>query len=424
MSDSFQKGSVTYVRRREARLPSVKSHMGRALAIILLSTAIIAAGFHFLGNPDDAKAVGQVSIDPLPLPEASDNLNGDGTALPDLLDGLPQDVNPTEHLGSLQIDALGNPLMNSDTNNGLAGSSVPTTSPRPILPDVSVSGPKTILIDGQPIGGGAFPTSALPRAPFSDITRNSPYGRVPKISATGKKAVTSYARPFSPAAGKNQVAVIIGGLGIDRNLTRRIINETPSEITLSFAAHANGLQTMINQARERGHEVIIELPMEGHNFNPADPGSDRALKTDNSAAINIRNLDWLMSRAQGYFAVTNYNGGKLLARNDVMMPILAHLSDSGLGLIYDGSESLGALPALSASSNLPYTQAFSIIDSQSNIAAIKTELDQLNAVSNAGATQIGIGFALPETLLALKSWVVTLENSSTELAPASFVLNR
>ena len=420
MSDSFQKGSVTYVRRREAKLPSVKRHVGRAFTIILLSTAAIAAGFHFLGNPEDAKAVGQVSIEPLPLPEASDNLNGDGTALPDLLDGLPQNVNPTENLGSLQIDALGNPI-----NSDLAGAnSAPNQATNAPLPEYTSTGPKTILIDGQPVGGGAFPTSALPRAPFSDITRSSPYGRVPTISSTGKKAVTSYARPFSPTAGKSQVAVIIGGLGIDRNLTRRMINETPPEVTLSFAAHANGLQTMINQARERGHEVMIELPMEGHNFNPSEPGSDRALKTDNSAAINIRNLDWLMSRGQGFFAVTNYNGGKLITRNDVMAPILAHLSDSGLGFLYDGSESSGALPALSASSNLPYAEAFSIIDNQSDIAAIKSELDQLNTISSASAPQIGIGFALPETLLAVKGWVADLENSNSELAPASFVLNR
>ena len=422
MSDSFQKGSLTYIRRREARLPSVRRHLTTALVSMILAVSAIWLGFHFVGDPDDAKAVGQVSIDAMPLPEPTDSLNGEGTALPDLLEGqVPQNVNPTEHLGSLQVDALGNPVT-AQSGNGLAG---PTANPNPapVLP--IVSGPKTILIDGQPIGGGVgFPTSALPRAPFADIIRNSPYGNVPKISATGKKAVTSYARPFNPTAGKGQVSIIIGGLGIDRNLTRRIITETPPEVTLSFAAHTNGLQTWIHQARERGHEVMLELPMEGHNFNASEPGADRALKSDNSAAINIRNLDWLMSRAQGFFAVTNYNGGKLITSNEAISPVLAHLGDSGLGFIYDGSDSAPTLPALSASSDLPYSQAYNIIDSQSDMSVINSELQRLTAVSGSGAPQIGIGFALPETLLAVKGWIASLEASGVELAPASFVLNR
>jgi len=424
MSDSYQKDSVTYIRRNDARQPSVLGHALRALAFLVIAVAALGFGYQFLGNENDAIAVGEIDIEKPTLQAASDNLEGDGTDLPDFLQGeVPEGVNPTEGL-----DALGNPIggnaENSETAGGLVGGN---TEPAPVETIASVqllpSGPKTILIDGRPIAGGSFPTVALPRAPLADITRNNPYGPMPTISPSGKKASTSYARPFAPTAGKRQVALVIGGLGIDRNLTRRIINELPPEVTLSFAAHTNGLQTWVHQARDRGHEVIIELPMEGYSFNPAEPGARYALKAEASAATNIRNLDHLLSRAQGYFAVTNYNGDRLIDSPSAMTPVLQHLSNAGVGFLYDGSSSAENLSSLAVTSGVTYQRAFTVIDEQSDIAMINSQLSTLESASS-GSAQIGVGFALPETFIAVKSWTGSLNTKGMELAPASYVLNQ
>jgi len=425
MSDeTFQKGSVTYVKRRESRRPSVKNHAFRAVAFLAIALSVIFLGYKFAGNEGDAIATGTVDIEKAPLPAASDNLAGIGTDLPDLLDGeVPQGANPTEI-----TDALGNPI-GTEVSTNLAGNN-PQAQPAPvetianIQPIVPVpSGPQTIMIDGKPIAGGTFPTAALPRAPFADITRNSPYGPVPAVSPTGNKAVSAYARSFTPTAGKSQVAIIVGGLGIDRNLTRRIINELPPEVTLSFAAHTNGLQAWVHQARERGHEVIIEIPMEGFSFDASEPGAGRALKVDANTSSNIRNLDWLLSRAQGYYAVTNYNGGRLIESQSALLPILQHLTNSGVGFIYDGSNNDATLATTAATSGVNYQKAFSIIDQQSDMALIQANLRTLESASS-GSPQIGVGFALPETYMALKNWVGGLDMKGMELAPASYVLNR
>lgn len=419
MSDNYQNGSITYVKRRESDLPSVKGHAMRAVMFTGMLVIGLGIGYSFIGDQHDAIAKGQAGVERAPMAAASDNLEGDGSDLPDLLQGVvAEGVNPTE-----QLDALGNP------SGGLAGGKPPAphqiASVQPANPLPASTGPKTIMIDGRPIDGSGYAAgAALPRAPFADIVRTSPFGQVPAISPSGKKAVTSYARPFTPSAGKTQVSIIIGGLGIDRNLTQRVITELPAEVTLSFAAHANGLQTWVRQARARGHEVIIELPMEGHNFNPAEPGAGRALKVDANPAVNIRNMDWLMSRAQGYFAVTNYNGGRLVQDQNAMGPILQHLGNAGVGFIFDGSEDPITLISLSAGANLSFQSAYNVIDSQSEFSIIQSELSRLEAVSSSGVPQIGVGFALPETLLAVKSWAGSLEAKNMELAPASYVLNR
>jgi len=87
-----------------------------------------------------------------------------------------------------------------------------------------------------------------------------------------------------------------------------------------------------------------------------------------NSAANMRNLDWLMSRGQGYFGVTNYNGDVFLTRADIAAPVLDKLSQSGLSFISDGSVSAPSLAALSSSAKLPYAAGYTLIDPQQDTA--------------------------------------------------------
>ena len=87
--------------------------------------------------------------------------------------------------------------------------------------------------------------------------------------------------------------------------------------------------------------------MESKGFNEAEPGADRALRVGGTTVTqNRRNLDRLLSRASGYFAVTNYNGDLFLQRSDSVVPMMATLSEAGLGFVFDGSMTAPSLPTL------------------------------------------------------------------------------
>lgn len=409
------------VKRQPKKLPSVRRHILRALGIFIIAVSGAALIMVNFSDPNDAIALGEVKLEPTPLPPVADVLDVEAQILPDLFEGdVPEGANPTEIL-----DALGNGP-GGVAPDDLAGSQSPQTlsniqNPRDNRPSITSTGPRTILIDGRPIDGNRRASPLVP-APIPSLSRVTPYGPVPQPGANGLKPVSAYARPFSPTAGRNTVSIIIGGLGIDADLTSRAINELPPEITLSFAAHTNRLQQWVDQARAAGHEVLIELPLESADYNPQEPGADKALRTDISASNNIKNLDYLLSRSQGYFAVTNYNGDKLVKRADVLAPIVTHISDAGIGFIFDGSSQAHALPALAATVNLPYTQAFSLIDTVSQRPAIETEFRRIEAQASSGRTPIGVGFAYAETFEALNDWTQSLEAKNLQLAPASYAL--
>ena len=398
-------------RRALEPLPSRKKH---ALLVMSFLTVIIASASFlttFLGNANDAEVKGTIDVAAMPLPPASDTLGGESDALPDLLAGeVPDNVNPTIAIKPA-VDALGNPV-------GTAGNSAEL--PVVISPQSPASSaPRTITIDGAPIDGSG---SGLVPAPISGLSKMSAYGRIPAVSVNGMTPLSAYKRPYSRRNGTRPVSVIIGGLGVNRGLTTQAINELPAEVTLAFAAHAPGLQNWVNKARAKGHEVLIELPMESGDFDAAEPGADRALLASRNKAANMRNLDWLLSRAQGYFGVTNYNGDMFLTRADVAAPVLDTLAKSGLSFVFDGSISAPSLSALSTSAGLPFAKGYNLIDPQQDAALIQSELSRLSAQAQTSGRTIGVGFAYPETIAAVRNWAQELGAQGLTLAPASSTL--
>lgn len=402
-----QSDSYPISRRRSLRLPRRRWHILGAIGLLALSSMALAL---FISNPEpqtDPFVMGDVKLPNIQQPLASTNLNSDFDALPDLLAGdVAEGANPTDfRTAQPKTDALGNAIRTAETPTIQAQETrSPITSP-------ASPGPKTILIDGQSINGG---TTEL----LAELTKQGPFGPLPQKSTSGKTAFKAYKRAAGPQAGKQPVSIIIGGLGINASLTEDAITLLPADVTLSFAAQSSGLQGWLNKAREDGHEVMIEIPMESDAFNPSDPSANRTLRTNNISA-NKRHLDWLLSRAQGYFGVINYNGDKFLTRTDASADALNRFSDSGLAFISDGAFSTPSLRALAQSVNLPYKRGFGIIDPAPNKTLIEIELDRLAASAKAGANPVGIGFAYPETLEALAEWIETLPNESLHLTPAS-----
>jgi len=167
---------------------------------------------------------------------------------------------------------------------------------------------------------------------------------------------------------------------------------------------------------------LIELPLESNQFDTSEPGSDRALMASRNTNANPRNLDWLLSRAQGAFGVTNYNGDLFLNRADAVAPLMEQLRKMGLSFVFDGSVSAPSLSAISTSARLPYAAGYNILDAQPDTSNIKAELSRLSETAKLGTSPIGVGFTYPETINAVKSWTNSLGAQGLTLAPASHTL--
>lgn len=262
----------------------------------------------------------------------------------------------------------------------------------------------------------------LPRAPLAGLTENGPNGPLPIIGPNGRTPAQAYARPFTPQQGKPAIAIVIGGLGFNQNATTQAIEELPAEVTLSFVPYAQNLQDWINRARERGHEVMLELPMEP--FDPdADDTGPQTLLASAPAQQNTSRLEQLLSRGTGYFGVTNYQGARFATSAQASAPVVQALRRRGLVFISSGIGQRTALSLEAQRANLPSTAADRIIDARREADAIDDQLLNLEALALQNQSAIGAGFAYPVTMEQVGRWARDIETRGYQLAPASAVLN-
>jgi len=303
---------------------------------------------------------------------------------------------------------LGDPALDPALNGmagGAAGGETLIT-----LPDgADVSG------SGAAISAPRRPATPLSAAPIAGLSQPGPNGALPVIAADGRVPAQAYARPFQPN-GKPRVALIVGGLGLNAVTTRAAIERLPAEVTLSFVPYADGLQGWIDLARAQGHEVMIEIPMEPSGYPDNDPGPQTLLQSSTADDITAR-MNWLLGRATGYFAVTNYLGDRFMTSDTGMTAFMGVLRQRGIAFLDDGSARRrpGAWARASADA---------IIDEVQTPAAIVARLNALEATAKQRGAAMGTGFSYPVTVEAAARWTAGLEARGLQLAPASAMTQR
>ena len=256
----------------------------------------------------------------------------------------------------------------------------------------------------------------LAQAPIAGLTAPGPGGGpLPIIGADGRTAAEAYARPFKPN-GRPKVSVVIGGLGLNAQTTRAAIETLPGEVTLSFAPYAEGLQGWIDLARAHGHEVLLETPMEPADYPSNDPGP-YTLIAANRPEDTVRKLEWLMSRATGYFGLSNYLGARFVESDQAMGTFNAALKARGLAFIDDGLASRRGGP-------IPRASADRVIDDELSANAIDAQLRALENGAAGRGQSLGSGFAYPVTITQVRIWAAGLQARGLQLAPASALAHR
>jgi uncharacterized protein len=265
--------------------------------------------------------------------------------------------------------------------------------------------------------------NALPRAPMAGLTEPGPGGPLPKIAPDGTRPSRAYARPFHGDPSAPTIAVVIGGMGLNTAVTQAAIDELPPEVALSFAPYTRDLQTWINRAREAGHEVLIEAPMEPFDYPNNDPGP-HTLLADGSSEENARRLAWVLSRATGYFGVTNYLGARFSASPDALADVFDQLEHRGVAFLHDGAGRRATIEGAARSADLEYAIADRILDEDLSPDAIDERLLALEALALQNGAALGSGFAYPATVDQIRDWTAGLDLRGYQLAPPSAVMAR
>src|SRR5690606_21323297 len=147
-------------------------------------------------------------------------------------------------------------------------------------------GPATITADPQqypadgamlavPPPGTALALGQVPDAfgALPDLSEETANGPIPRISGAGETPFAAYKRPLPAGLGNGEprIALVVSGLGINEQGSLDAIDQLPDAVTLGFAPYGRALATTVQMARSRGHEVMLELPLEPFDYPQNDP---------------------------------------------------------------------------------------------------------------------------------------------------------
>ncbi len=270
--------------------------------------------------------------------------------------------------------------------------------PRPIDKPPSFANLPTPNAKPKPLGA----------VPAEGMTRHSGFGPLPVIASDGRQSWQVYARPFEGKdTTKPRLAVVVTGLGLDREATDAAIDRLPADVTLAFSPYAGSLDTWVKKARDAGHEVLLTLPVEESGYPARDPGP-WGLTTSARPEDNADRLLRVLARTAGYVGVLAQDGP--FTKSQQLGPILAMLRERGL-LVVGNTDSADPKP--------PMVRLGGAVDSEIFRDAVESKQKALAAQVRAKGSQAVLFSPRPASMETMAPWLASLAAEGIVLAPVS-----
>ncbi|MEM7767316.1 MAG: divergent polysaccharide deacetylase family protein [Pseudomonadota bacterium] len=432
------------VQRRAGYPSALKSgvtHLALSASIFTVFTLSVAGTLNLFGNAEDAGPVITVALFEPSETAADLNLKTRlrDPSLPDLQIAAmrPMGERPVLEEPSLGVEyrapsASRQSLPRQPRTNLSADAASVSVGANPArraiarMEEGSSAEPRGVRINGRTVlPGEAFSAVRVDETPAAEaaLTRTETPSRVASLDAkvSGPAPADKYARPFENPTGQPAVSIVLGGLGLNYTHTKTAISELPPEITLAFSPHTRGLKTWITRARDAGHEVLIEVPMEASEYGRVKP-HPLTLKSGVSEDALTARLDRFLATASGYFGVINYQGDKFAQDTGLAGAVVEHVHARGLAFIEDGNLTGSSFEIAAAGSAARYARAHEVIDTRIETSAMQDKLMALETRAKENGTALGTAIAYPISIDALRDWATTLESRGLVLAPASHTL--
>lgn len=267
------------------------------------------------------------------------------------------------------------PLKNSSVTN--PASSPFNTAPSPVQV-VNSTDHKDALVANESKRStllDSFPTIEGRLIPISELMEKT-QSHLISIESENKSVSSAYPTKSCPNVSGARIAIVVSALGISQTGTQRaIINLLPQNVTLAFASNGNSLNRWMQEAKQKGQEVMLQIPMQ--SFNELNNDDFYTLKITKSSQQLLSRLRYSLQRGKGYFGVMNYRGAMFLSNKDSVETIFKEFAALGLLFFDDGSSSRNLTRVVAPQINLPYAVADLYLDDVVDRDSIREKIEKI-----------------------------------------------
>jgi polysaccharide deacetylase 2 family uncharacterized protein YibQ len=212
-----------------------------------------------------------------------------------------------------------------------------------------------------------------------------------------------------------RAAIVIDDMGQELEPARELLR-LPYPLTFSVLPHLAYSHQTAELAHQKGHAVMLHLPMEPEAVSDRGPGQIRGGMGEEDV-VRIVNAD--LESVPFVSGVNNHMGSRATADPALMsevMSVLAHRK-----LYFVDSRTSGASVALNAArrAGLPAFYRSVFLDDEQNVDYTLGQLSQFRRVIENKGIAVAIGHPHPSTIKALTEFLPEFAKDDIELVPAS-----
>lgn len=226
---------------------------------------------------------------------------------------------------------------------------------------------------------------------------------------THKIRLTSrgYARP--ERRPRPRAALIVDDLGYDRDMLRAF-SRIDFPMGLSLLPKSPYREEVISQAKAKGSELILHLPMEPNNYPEADPGPGTILASMGDREIRALIGEHIGSMP-GVKGVNNHMGSYFTTRPDKMTVVMEELKKRRLFFIDSRTTTLTVAFEIARKVGVPAANRAVFLDNDLHPKALAFQMKRLIGIARQKGSAIGICHPHKESLDFLISYTNKLKSS-------------
>lgn len=228
------------------------------------------------------------------------------------------------------------------------------------------------------------------------------------------------ARPDAGAAEGPLLAIILDDFGWGVAGTREALGLS-GPITVAVIPGGPTSVADAKEARARGHEVILHLPMEPLGREGMGNVPDVVLTTLSTEEVR-RIVEKDLARVEGASGINNHTGSKATADERVVTAVVRVAKERGLYIIDSRTAANSVLFFVARREGVPAAANEVFLDNVKEESYIKARiLDAVNAARKKGKA-VAIGHVHPVTVACIRAMIPEIEKRGVTLVPASKVV--
>jgi uncharacterized protein len=210
-----------------------------------------------------------------------------------------------------------------------------------------------------------------------------------------------------------KIAIVIDDMGPDMKGGEKAIL-LPAPITLSFLPYAVRAREQAKEARDRGHEILLHMPMEPMGREPPGPG---ALMVDLPLSELKERLDDALATLTGYDGINNHMGSKFTTYAEGMEMVVDDLMERRLFFLDSRTSSQSVGLKIARQKGLPAINRDVFLDDDPAPEAILKQLELAEHIARRKGYAVAIGHPHLSTIEVLSAWAAEAPKRGIQIVP-------